>query len=131
MLATQNGQLLRNAGRSESKGMELSLQGNPMNGLMIQLNYGFTHAKFKDYKDDKKGINYFTKEQIELLSKNEYVIKVSEKSITYSDEYLDKVIGWQFTESGAKKSGIDKYIDLYIEDLSHKKQKKNYISFIL
>ena len=58
MLATQNGQLLRNAGRSESKGMELSLQGNPMNGLMIQLNYGFTHAKFKDYKDDKKGINY-------------------------------------------------------------------------
>lgn len=32
------------------------------------------------------GINYFTKEQIELLSNNKYVIKVSEKSITYSDE---------------------------------------------
>ncbi len=33
------------------------------------------------------GINYFTKEQIELLSNNKYVIKVSEKSITYSDEF--------------------------------------------
>ncbi|MBR5298492.1 MAG: TonB-dependent receptor [Parabacteroides sp.] len=58
MLATQNGQLLRNAGHSVSKGLELSLQGNPINGLMIQLNYGFTHATFKDYKDERKGINY-------------------------------------------------------------------------
>ncbi|MDO4755543.1 MAG: TonB-dependent receptor [Parabacteroides sp.] len=58
MLATQNGQLLRNAGHSVSKGFELSLQGNPINGLMIQVNYGFTHATFKDYKDERKGINY-------------------------------------------------------------------------
>lgn len=58
MLATQNGQLLRNAGRSESKGVEVSLQGNPFNGFMVQVNYGFTHATFKDYKDERKGINY-------------------------------------------------------------------------
>ena len=58
MLATQNGQFLRNAGRSESKGVEVSLQGNPVNGLMVQVNYGFTHATFKDYKDERKGIDY-------------------------------------------------------------------------
>ena len=58
MLATQNGQYLRNAGRSESKGVEVSLQGNPVNGLMVQVNYGFTHATFKDYKDERRGIDY-------------------------------------------------------------------------
>lgn len=58
MLATQNGQLLRNAGKSVSKGVEVSLQGNPMNGLMFQINYGYTHATFKKYEDERKGINY-------------------------------------------------------------------------
>ena len=58
MLATQNGQFLRNAGRSESKGVEVSLQGNPVNGLMVQVNYGFTHATFRDYKDERRGIDY-------------------------------------------------------------------------
>lgn len=53
-----DGQFLRNAGRSESKGVEVSLQGNPVNGLMVQVNYGFTHATFKDYKDERRGIDY-------------------------------------------------------------------------
>lgn len=33
------------------------------------------------------GINYFAKEQIETLRKNPYVKKVSEKSITYTEEF--------------------------------------------
>ena len=41
-----------------SKGVEISLQGNPINGLMFQLNYGYTHATFKKYEDERKGINY-------------------------------------------------------------------------
>lgn len=52
------GSMLTNAGRSESKGVEVSLQGNPVNGLMVQVNYGFTHATFKDYVDEKKKIDY-------------------------------------------------------------------------
>lgn len=36
---------------------------------------------------DIMGINYFTKEQIELLSSNKYVVNVSEKAITYSEEF--------------------------------------------
>ncbi len=58
MLATQNGQFLRNAGRSQSKGVEFSLRANPINGLMMNLNYGFTHATFKNYKDERKNIDY-------------------------------------------------------------------------
>ena len=33
------------------------------------------------------GANYFTKDQVEFLSKNKYVVKVSEKAITYSEEF--------------------------------------------
>lgn len=33
------------------------------------------------------GVNYFTKDQVEFLSKNKYVVKVSEKAITYSEEF--------------------------------------------
>ena len=33
---------------------------------------------------------------------------------TYSDEFLDKVIAWQFSESGAENDGIEDYIDLSI-----------------
>lgn len=54
-LPSGRGSMLTNAGRSESKGVEVSLQGNPVNGLMLQLNYGFTQATFKDYKDRKGG----------------------------------------------------------------------------
>ncbi|MDD2951960.1 MAG: TonB-dependent receptor [Parabacteroides sp.] len=44
------GSMLKNAGRSESKGIEISLQANPLNGLILQANYGYTHAVFKDYR---------------------------------------------------------------------------------
>lgn len=33
------------------------------------------------------GVNYFTKDQVEFLSKNKYVVQVSEKAITYSEEF--------------------------------------------
>lgn len=57
-LATQTGQLLRNAGRSVSKGVEVSIQYNPVPSLLLQANYGYTHATFKRYADDRKGIDY-------------------------------------------------------------------------
>lgn len=44
------GFLLRNAGKSVSKGLEFSAQLNPLNNLSFQFSYGYTNAKFKDYK---------------------------------------------------------------------------------
>ena len=43
------GFMIRNAGKSVSRGMELSLQCNPCNGLMLGLSYGFTDARFRRY----------------------------------------------------------------------------------
>lgn len=51
-LPSGRGTMLKNAGRSESKGVEISLQGNPLNGLMVQANYGYTHARFRKYQKD-------------------------------------------------------------------------------
>ena len=48
------GFMIRNAGRSVSKGIECCLQYNPFNGMNIQLNYGYTHATFKRYQYTEK-----------------------------------------------------------------------------
>ncbi|MDR1090177.1 MAG: TonB-dependent receptor [Prevotella sp.] len=48
------GFLLRNAGKSASKGLEFSTQLNPLKNLNFQFSYGYTNAKFKDYKVNAK-----------------------------------------------------------------------------
>ena len=44
------GSMLKNAGQSTSKGLELTVFANPFNGLTLQGSYGFTHATFDDYQ---------------------------------------------------------------------------------
>ncbi len=48
------GYILRNAGKSESKGAELTLTVNPLSDLRFDINYGYTHAKFKKYERDEQ-----------------------------------------------------------------------------
>ncbi|MDD2437147.1 MAG: TonB-dependent receptor [Massilibacteroides sp.] len=48
-----NGRILTNAGKAESYGVELSVQANLLPGLNADLNYGYTHATFRDYNDGK------------------------------------------------------------------------------
>ena len=43
------GQMLKNAGHSQSKGIELSLLGKICEGLTLQVNGGITNAKFLEY----------------------------------------------------------------------------------
>lgn len=52
-LPSGKGSMLKNAGSSQSKGVEISLQGNLLNGFMVQANYGFTHATFKRYLNNQ------------------------------------------------------------------------------
>jgi len=51
------GQMLKNAGHSQSKGIELSLQGNLWKGFTLQANGGITDAVFLDYVQSDK-VNY-------------------------------------------------------------------------
>ncbi|MDH6344035.1 iron complex outermembrane receptor protein [Parabacteroides sp. PFB2-12] len=49
-----SGRVLTNAGKAESYGVELSLRAQLFEDLSADVNYGYTHATFKDYND---GIN--------------------------------------------------------------------------
>lgn len=56
-ISTGQGTMLKNAGKSESKGVEISLHGRPFNGFLWQAQYGYTRAKFvKNVRDEK--LNY-------------------------------------------------------------------------
>ncbi|WP_373802951.1 TonB-dependent receptor [Bacteroides heparinolyticus] len=48
------GNIISNAGHSESKGVEASLQLRPAGGWLVQANYGYTYARFLDYKKNEK-----------------------------------------------------------------------------
>ncbi len=43
------GQMIVNAGKSASKGVELSVNTQPLNNLNLNLSYGYTHATLTDY----------------------------------------------------------------------------------
>ena len=44
------GNITRNAGHSDSKGLELAITFRPIRPLVFHLNYGYTYARFLDYK---------------------------------------------------------------------------------
>lgn len=48
------GRMIVNAGKATSKGVELSLSGEPLSGLSYSLNYGLTHATFDRYVTNVK-----------------------------------------------------------------------------
>ena len=49
------GNVIRNAGRSHNKGVEVSLQARPVESLVLQLNYGYTDARFIHYEKEESG----------------------------------------------------------------------------
>ena len=44
------GNVIANAGHTDSKGFELSLAYRPIKSLQLNLNYGYTHARYLEYK---------------------------------------------------------------------------------
>lgn len=48
--APQLGNVITNAGHSDSKGVELSLTARPVKGLLLQGSYGYTYARFLEYR---------------------------------------------------------------------------------
>lgn len=44
------GNVIANAGHTDSKGFELSLAYHPIKSLQLSLNYGYTHARYLEYK---------------------------------------------------------------------------------
>ena len=82
----------------------------PQNGIIPENNYKAT-VKLEQLQNQ---LNELT-----AIASSNLTTKVNQggtDTVYYSDEFLDKVIGWQFTESGAKKDGIEDAIDLSLVD---------------
>ncbi|MFV0397796.1 MAG: TonB-dependent receptor [Bacteroidales bacterium] len=56
-LSTGTGSLLRNAGKSISKGAELTVNWRVIEDLQLQASYGYTHATFKEYINGKENLS--------------------------------------------------------------------------
>ena len=92
------GFMIRNAGRSVSKGMEFSMQCNPINGLSIHLNYGYTHAKFKNYR--QSDIKDYSNHYLPLVPRHTFGGSVNyARSLkrTFFDRYQ---VGMNFSGNG-------------------------------
>lgn len=95
---TGQGFLIRNAGRSESKGFEFSAQINPAKNLNFQLSYGYTHAKYKDYKESET-VNY-DNNYPPMVPKHTLALSAN-YSIDINQSWLDNIIlNGQYTGVG-------------------------------
>lgn len=68
-VASGAGRMLLNAGKSQNKGFEMSFRSRLTDHLTVDLNYGYTHAKFTDYATNRK----VGKELEEVNYKGNYV----------------------------------------------------------
>lgn len=69
------GNIIYNAGHSDSKGIEASINARPVTGLSLQANYGFTYARFIDYR--KSDSADFSGNMIPLVPRNTMALLAS------------------------------------------------------
>ncbi|MCF0159201.1 MAG: TonB-dependent receptor [Bacteroidaceae bacterium] len=93
------GRMMVNAGHSQSRGAELSLRGEIIDGLNLGLNYGYTYATFKDY-NTKSAEDENTEDTKDDYSGN-YVPFVPKHTVTFDASYT-----WLFQSSWAKRLTI-------------------------
>jgi outer membrane receptor protein involved in Fe transport len=76
------GFIVKNAGKSASRGFELSAQVNPAKSLRFQLSYGYTDAKYKDYRD------YNVLTGITATYDDNYLPMVPQNTVSVSGNYI-------------------------------------------
>jgi len=82
------GSRITNAGRSASKGVELSLQAEPLCGYNISVNYGYTHATFLTYVDDDK---VFSGNFIPFIPRNTLATQLNKTFYLNNFKWLDNI----------------------------------------
>lgn len=86
-----SGYILRNAGKSVSKGLEVSAQVNPLENLDFQVTYGYTHATFKEYiYDIIKDIDY-SGNYLPMVPRHTFSI-AGNFGINVKSDFLQKIV---------------------------------------
>lgn len=87
-LASGKGSLLRNAGKSYSKGVELAMQGNVCKGLNLQMSYGYTEAKFRSYIS---GTNDFSGKYIPYIPRQTMMFG-GDYTLNLNSRYIEQIV---------------------------------------
>ena len=69
------GNVINNAGHSNSKGMELSLTCRPVADFTIQVNYGYTYAQFLDYQ--KSATADYSGNMVPMVPRNTFALNAN------------------------------------------------------
>jgi outer membrane receptor protein involved in Fe transport len=69
------GSMIKNAGRSRSQGLEVSLSSTPIAGFDFSISYGFTDAIFNKYEQDS--LNIFNNNTIPYAPKNTLMVQAN------------------------------------------------------
>lgn len=97
------GYILRNAGKSVSKGLEATVHVNLLENLSFNVSYGYTHAKFKEYfynTEKGKEIDYSGK-FLPMVPRNTFSVAANYSVLMRNKSLLDKVIfNVQYTGQG-------------------------------
>lgn len=92
MKASGKGYILRNAGKSTSKGVEFTAQVNPINNLSFQLAYGYTQATFKDYKNGEgEKAQVFDGNYLPMVPKHTFSLS-ADYTLNVNQKALDAII---------------------------------------
>ena len=98
--------MMKNASGSYSKGFEISVLSKPIENLMLNAAYGFTDARFTDYKDSVK-VNGI---ESEVDYSGKHVPMIPEQTLSFGADYswivrhgfLNEVIlGAQYTAASS------------------------------
>lgn len=91
MKASGKGYILRNAGKSSSKGAEFTAQLNPLNNLSLQLAYGYTQATFEDYRTgDQEDAIVYDGNYLPMVPKHTFSL-TADYSLAIRSKHLDEV----------------------------------------
>ena len=69
------GNVINNAGHSNSKGVELSLTYRPITDFTIQANYGYTYAQFLDYQ--KSATADYSGNMVPMVPRNTFALNAN------------------------------------------------------
>ena len=83
------GNITRNAGHSDSKGVELAVTARPVQPLVLNLSYGYTYARFLDYERSET-VSY-TGKMLPLVPRHTLSLNGS-YTITPSHSALDRLV---------------------------------------
>lgn len=94
-----HGFIIRNAGKSTSKGVEATVNVNPTQNLSFILSYGYTDAKFKTYVKDS--VTNYSGKYLPMVPRHTFSAAANYTINMKKNEWLDKIVlNGQYTGLG-------------------------------